>query len=140
MRYYFDSSVLVSLYLKDTNSERAIKAVERTSGAPLFTQLHAIEITNATQLAHFQKRISSDQSISALSAIDADIESGALERAHLHWSVTIRTALDLSRRFSAKYGCRTLDLMHLAAATTLKADKFITFDKRQTAVAAALGF
>jgi len=140
MRCYFDSSVLVSLYLKDSNSERAINAVGRTIGAPLYTQLHAIEITNAAQLAHFQNRISSDQAISALSVIDADIESGALERVHLHWSMTIRAALDLSRRFSAKYGCRTLDVMHLAAATTLKVDNFITFDKRQAAVARELGF
>ena len=46
-------------------------------------------------------------------------------------------ALILSRRYSAKLGTRTLDLLHVAAALVLKPEVFYTFDMRQHKLARA---
>lgn len=36
-------------------------------------------------------------------------------------------------------GCRTLDILHVACATVLNADVFVTYDKRQRALALVAG-
>ena len=46
-----------------------------------------------------------------------------------------RFARDLSDRHSEMIGCRTLDLLHVAAALSLGVKTFVTFDERQRAVA-----
>ncbi len=48
-----------------------------------------------------------------------------------YWELT----RELSSRHPAKIGCRTLDLVHAAAALALGATAFVTFDARQKEVA-----
>jgi predicted nucleic acid-binding protein len=43
----------------------------------------------------------------------------------------------LSLRHSAKFGTRTLDLLHVASALILKPEVFYTFDERQRKLARA---
>ena len=46
---------------------------------------------------------------------------------------------ELSAGYSATLGCRTLDIIRVAAALVIGANKFITFDGRQGALAKQVG-
>jgi predicted nucleic acid-binding protein len=46
---------------------------------------------------------------------------------------------ELTESLSAQLGCRTLDVLHVAAALVLHATEFVTLDERQRRLAAAAG-
>jgi len=57
----------------------------------------------------------------------------------LDWSEIFNHAVDLSEKHTAMTGARSLDIMHIAAALSIKAEKFLTVDGRQTEVARLAG-
>jgi predicted nucleic acid-binding protein len=48
-------------------------------------------------------------------------------------------ASQLSNRHALEIGVRYLDMLHVASAVLLKADRFLTFDLRQRRLAKAVG-
>ena len=62
-------------------------------------------------------------------------QAARIFRAEPLTSAVWEKALLLARRYSAKLGTRTLDLLHLASVLILKPDVFYTFDKRQRKLA-----
>jgi len=54
-------------------------------------------------------------------------------------SETFNYAVDLSEKHTAMTGARSLDILHIAAALSIKADKFLTLDGRQVEVAKLAG-
>jgi predicted nucleic acid-binding protein len=48
-------------------------------------------------------------------------------------------ANELSDNYSANLGCRTLDIIHVAAAILIGAREFVTFDARQAEMAKQAG-
>jgi predicted nucleic acid-binding protein len=50
-----------------------------------------------------------------------------------------REAEDLGATHAERLGVRSIDLLHVALALTLKATDFLTFDTRQATVAKAAG-
>ena len=71
----------------------------------------------------------------ALAALDDDFGQGRYVVADLLWRATLNTAADLSRQFTRKLGCRSLDILHVAGALELKCRSFLTFDVRQQQLA-----
>jgi predicted nucleic acid-binding protein len=57
----------------------------------------------------------------------------------VNWPVALRLAALLSERHSATIGTRSLDVLHVAVARSLRAGEFVTFDARQRTLALALG-
>jgi predicted nucleic acid-binding protein len=49
------------------------------------------------------------------------------------------TSIDLSKKHSATIGSRSLDILHVASALSINADRFLTFDDRQTRLAELAG-
>lgn len=49
------------------------------------------------------------------------------------------TSITLAREHGPRLGMRTLDSLHVACAIELKAERFWTFDERQTRLAEAVG-
>ena len=60
-------------------------------------------------------------------------------RTAMKWPAVFRLATRLSERHSASYGTRSLDILHVAAATVMRVEHFVSFDARQRVLAAALG-
>jgi len=52
---------------------------------------------------------------------------------------TFKYAIDLSRRHTKKTGSRSLDILHVASALSIKADRFLTLDERQSRLASLTG-
>jgi predicted nucleic acid-binding protein len=55
------------------------------------------------------------------------------------WPTIFRRAAELASSETATLGTRSFDILHVACAETLGAHEFLTFDRRQSSLAAKLG-
>jgi predicted nucleic acid-binding protein len=139
MSDYADSSFLVSCYVVDVNTPRA-KTHLSTTGTPLvFTALHALEVRNAFKLGVFRGLLTGSEAAAAWANVAQDLRSGRLVKTVVKWPIAFRLAARLSERHSMTTGTRSLDVLHVAAAKALRASRFVSFDTRQRALAAAVG-
>jgi predicted nucleic acid-binding protein len=139
MSHYADSSFLASCYLSDANTPRA-KAYLLGAGLPLvFTALQSLEVRNAFQLGVFRGLFSASDASSAQANLERDLRTGRLVRKAVKWPLAFRIASHLSQRHSSLTGTRSLDVLHVAAAKSLRAKAFISFDERQRKLASAVG-
>ncbi len=139
MNHYADSSFLVSCYIPDTNNAKA-KAWLSRAGSPLvFTALHNLEVRNAFKLGVFRRLFSAAEADATWADLEKDLRAGRLVKTTVNWSTAFRIAAQLSERHSAVVGSRSLDILHIAAAKTLGAVEFLSFDTRQKLLATAVG-
>jgi predicted nucleic acid-binding protein len=73
-----------------------------------------------------------------LDLFSKDIAKGILRLTPLSTAVLAR-ARQVARSHTPKLGTRGLDVLHVASALVFGADVFFTFDRRQAALAAAVG-
>jgi len=139
MSHYADSSFLASCYVVDAHTPRAKSALARIHAPLVFTALHALEVRNAFQLGVFRGLLSSAEAAAAWGNLEADLTTGRLVRTVVKWPNAFRVAARLSERHSATIGTRSLDILHVASARTLRAAEFVSFDARQLGLAAAVG-
>jgi hypothetical protein len=104
-----------------------------------FTALHRLELRNALALAVFQHRLTLVQAQAVWQDVTNDLRAGLLVVTPLRWYALLRQAAQLSLRHTPTTGCRSLDVLHVAAAQRLGATELLTFDSRQRALATALG-
>ena len=139
MKHCADSSFLVSCYLADASTARA-KAWLLSANASLpFTDLHALEVPNALRLGVFRKIISQREATAAQADVESDLVAGRLVEVQTDWPSVFRVAIRLSEQNSTTIGSRSLDILHVAAAKTLRAAEFVSFDARQRTLAACAG-
>ena len=138
MSTYADTSFLVSLYVFDDNSSHASASIPHISLPFLLTPLLETEIVNAFYLRIFRKDSSEKQIRTSLELFGKDVRAGVFELKSFS-SEIFRQAAQTSARRTAKFGTRTLDLLHVASAVSLQADKFSTFDRKQAELARAEG-
>ncbi len=141
---YADASFLVSLYLRDRNSAAAASLVQKPRLALPLTSLQRHELRNALRLAVFRTReapvpVTELDARNALAQIDADLLTGNLVDVALPWTETMAEAERLGKGYTMTLGVRGMDLLNVAAAVATKAQVFLTFDGRQTALAKAAG-
>lgn len=136
---YVDTSVIVKLYIREKYSVEVSNWIRKNNEAIPLTQFHDLEFTNAIYLKQFRMEMTDDQVYYVLSKFDSHQESGIYYRPQLNWPNTIRFALDLARNHTRNTGSRTLDILHVASALAIKANRFLTLDKRQSALAELAG-
>ena len=136
---YADTSFLVSLYVQDANTARAVAAVESGATPLVFTPLIRHELRNALRLCVFRRQITAAQRESALHDMEADAEAGVLHIAPVDWPKVFAHAETLGRNHSEALGTRGMDILHVACALALRAKRFATFDDRQRQLAELAG-
>ncbi len=136
MKAYCDTSFLVSLYTPDANSVPAAHQFSRTRGALLISPLCELELTNALQLRLFRKELTAGEVTAAEAAYRSDLAAG-LYSSHPVSAAVFEKACQLSRKHSSRLGCRSLDILHVAAALVARAKVLHTFDESQRKLAAA---
>jgi hypothetical protein len=104
----------------------------------LLTDIGKIEILNAIGLRLFRKELRPAQAKEAYGLFRQDAESGVVQIVPLAAAAYDR-AEQIARARTPLLGTRTLDVLHVAAALALKADRFYTFDQKQAALATAVG-
>ncbi|MDL1978889.1 MAG: type II toxin-antitoxin system VapC family toxin [Deltaproteobacteria bacterium] len=136
---YVDTSVIVKLYIKEEHSLDVSNWLKENNEAIPLTTFHELEFNNAINLKKFRTEITTDE-IRFIMAKFAEHESkGVFYRPQTSWSDTFKYAVDLSRKHTSTTGSRTLDILHVASALSIKADRFLTFDARQSKLAALSG-
>ena len=136
---YADPSALLKLYIHERESAAMSAWRIRTRGPLALTQHGRLEVTNGIGLAAFRRAISLEAAADALASFDEDWAEGRYIHADVLWRATLRRAADLSRRYTADLGSRSLDVLHVATALELGLPHFVTFDRRQQQLARATG-
>jgi len=139
MSLYADTSLLVSYYVNDANSARAQALIHAVIDPLIFSGLHRLELRNALQLGVFRQLLTPAQSQAAWINVEKDIRADRLFPQPVNWVPVFRTAAQLAMRHSAGLGCRSLDILHVAAARRMAATEFFSFDGRQRSLARLLG-
>lgn len=74
-----------------------------------------------------------------LTNVDKHEIKGVFHRPQINWADAFFLAMDISRKHTEKTGSRSLDIMHVATALTIGADRFLTLDERQSKLALIAG-
>ena len=136
---YADTSLLVSLYLADSNTPAALTAVTAAAQPLILSSWQQFELENALQLRLFRRESSRADLAAAEARLSEDLAAGMLIAVPLAVASVLPVARQLAARHTALIGTRAFDVFHVAAALHLKAARFLTFDARQLALARAAG-
>jgi predicted nucleic acid-binding protein len=74
-----------------------------------------------------------------MSRFEEHEKSGIYYRPQFDWSAIFIHAIDLSKKHLASIGSKSLDILHVASALSINADRFLTLDDRQNRLAALVG-
>lgn len=135
---YFDSSALVTIYVTGPFSVRTREEVQK-SGNVAFTQLHELEVRNALRALHGRKSLTLSQLQKFEALLDEDLRAGRLAATGLDLTAVFGRATQLSAAHTSRLLCRSLDILHIAAALELGATHMVSGDERQLALASATG-
>jgi len=136
---YFDTGVALKLVVNEPLSERTRQFVTERKAAVPISRLHEVEIQNSLQALTFRKLID-DQQLAAAQSVLADLfRSGRFRRIDVSIDRMAAEALSLASIVTRITGCRTLDLMHVAAAKLWGAREFVSTDARQIQAASLCG-
>ena len=139
MDAYFDSAIIAKLYVQELTSRDAIRLVGGYAAPYGLTQWQMLEVKNAIRLKAFRGEITAAEMTQSTVAFEQDIATGRWRRPHYSAAFVEQKAEELSASHTVTLGCRTLDIIHVAAALILGAKEFVTFDTRQAALAKQAG-
>ena len=136
MRIYLNTSFLISLYSPDVNSSAAAEAVAAANHVHLVSTLTELEALNALDLRVFRKEISAGQAKSSSRDFEQDLSRRVFQLVRLPDAAFSR-ARQISREMTARLGTRSADVLHVAAAVELQAERLYSFDHQQRKLARA---
>jgi predicted nucleic acid-binding protein len=136
---YVDTSVIVKLYIREELSREASNWLKMNNEAVPITRFHELEFINAIQLKQFRSEITKDETLCIFSKFNEYENMGIFYRPQMDWSEIFKYAVDISKKHTATIGARSLDILHIASALSIKAENFLTVDGRQSEVAAHAG-
>ena len=135
---YADTSFIAPLYVPDVHSPAAAAVMARANGPVLITALCDVEMSNAIELRYHRKEITRQQAKAAAQAFDEDVRSGVFSLQPMP-AAMFDKAKGMARQYTHVLGTRSLDLLHVAAALSLGADTFFSFDRNQRKLARGAG-
>lgn len=136
---YFDTGVLLTLYLQEPRAADAVCLVEASSYPPTITKLHELEMRAALRQKAGRGEITLGECAILIWQMEDDLDADVLVRAVVDWPKIFASAELLSALHGARTLCRSLDLLHVASALELGAVEFCSFDQRQSSMAVAAG-
>jgi len=139
MKSYADTGFIVSLYKVETTSVAAARTMDALAAPVWLSPLGDLELRNAFQLSVFRGELSTEAAAQKRRLFEGDVANGVFVVLPVPGSALYAKAGDLADRYSACFGSRSLDLMHVATALLLGAERFLSFDERQRRVASAEG-
>ena len=139
MTAYADTGFLCSLYAPDVHTDRAVARMKRQALPLPLTWLHHVEFRHALRLRVFRGEITPSQRDASLNALLADVAGGVFAGAAPPLAEILTEAERLSAVHTEKLGTRSLDILHVSSALVLGFSVFLTFDRRQIALAKATG-
>lgn len=135
---YFDTGALVKLYIVERGSD-FVQNIARRTGAIGINPLQETELRNAILAAEGRHTVSREAARRSLDNFEEDLQTGVFIRESPEWAWIYRRADIIARQYTPRFLCRTLDILHIAAAELTGAERIITGDQRQQKLARALG-
>ena len=135
MSLYYDSGVLVKLYVREEFSDAVARFLVGRREAVIINDLHEIEMRNALRLKRFREEIDGDQLAASMAMLSSDLATRRLIRVGVDWQSVFAEAERLSVTTTIGTGVRTIDLLHVAAALNQGASGLVSLDHRQRAAA-----
>ena len=134
-----DSSFVVSLYVDDSHTKKAMAYLAANPYAIVLTAFSKTEAQHALRMCAFRGDISERQLIQALMTFERDQDEGFYEPFELEGDSLFQKTAQLSHRHALSPGTRYLDILHVASALLVKSKRFLTFDARQGRLAGSAG-
>jgi predicted nucleic acid-binding protein len=135
---YFDTGALVKLYIVERGSD-FVQNIARRTGAIGINPLQETELRNAILAAEGRRTVSREAARRSLDNFEEDLQNGVFIRESPEWAWVYRRADILARQYTPRFLCRTLDILHIAAAELSGAERIVTGDQRQQKLAKATG-
>ncbi len=139
MAIYADTSFLVPVYSPEEDSLRVLRWFQKSRAGLPFTPLHRLELRTALRLRVFRGEITVDQRSEAFRELNSDLLDNILVHTPIVWTEAFRLSEELATSYVETLGVRSMDLLHVAIARSLKARDFLTLDSRQKELALAAG-
>ncbi len=136
---YFDTGVLLKLYLPEPRAAEAVAFVDASTNNPPVTCLHELEMLSALRQKVGRGELMQTECDALIAQVESDLTTGVNERVTVSWPDVFATAEALSAAHGGGTLCRSLDTLHVALALELGATEFCTFDQRQSRMAEAAG-
>jgi predicted nucleic acid-binding protein len=139
LKVYFDPGLLLKLYSLEPNSAGAVTLIQSHGTPIVFCQLQQTELWNALYRKAARNETDRRQLAKSLKRIQFDLDHSVLQISHLEWPEVWTKADRLTAKYAMTTQCRTLDVLHVAAAMQLGIKTFGTTDVRQMVVARKAG-
>ena len=130
MVIYLDTSALIKLYIREDGSEAVQRLVESQDDPLPIWELQEAELINALRLKVFWGDISDSQADDQIALFD-DRKRRGLYHTPLIDRAEVNTTFRRLSRETSRFGCRTMDILHVACALQLSPNAFISFDQPQ---------
>ena len=135
---YLDTSAFIKLYIREEHSEAVNKMVIRQDEPLPVWFLHTLEMRNAFNLKLFRKELMQADVDNLTKLFHDRLQSGIYAAPRLEIGDLAATAIPFTSH-TRRLGCRSLDILHVAAAKLIGARRFVTFDDRQRSLAETVG-
>lgn len=136
---YADTSILASLLMSDSNSEKAMELTSVQCVPLLLNRLLKLEVCNAIRLRVADGDVDESMAAESWDKFEGMERSGFCAVREPDWDRVMRRSIGMSRAHSSEKRTRTFDIVHVAAALEMGSKEFWSFDKRQRALALEVG-
>lgn len=142
---YPDTSFLFSFYLPQSNSAAAAAYALKAREPLNLTELVCYEFRQAIRFQTWRNSQRPSDGITvadgqtALLQLEDDLNNGVALLHPCSLRDVLARAEELSARHTARRGHRGFDILHVATALVLNAEKLLTFDQNQRVLAEAAG-
>ena len=144
MNLYVDANALVRLYLQSPDCGKIARAIGKDI-VPV-TELVRFEVTNAIERMIFESREGAFWRMTPEMGMVAQGDFAHQQKTAQFLKLVPLTFADIEtefdslvRRFTAKHGFRTYDIIHVASALKLGCRRFLSFDAKANALAKIAG-
>ena len=136
---FVDTSAIVKLYIKEPGSVQVSEWLKKNNEPIPLTGLIELEFINALKLKQFRDEINSDEFEKIVSLLYEHEKKGVYYRPTMDWPNVFSFAFGLSKNHTQDCGARSLDIVHVGSALTIKAETFLTLDVKQAQLADKAG-
>jgi len=111
----------------------------QSSIIPLLTPFNRFEFYNALRLSEFRRLLPKKHAALLIAAFEKDLATEYFTEVFCNLAMVVAEAQHLSASYVTQEGHRAFDILHVAAALHLRAEIFLTFDKKQQTLAKSQG-
>jgi len=135
---YLDTSAFIKLYFLEEGSDFVQHCVTGQDEPLPVWEIQEAEFINACRLKVFWRDITSEQADQQIRLFEQRMRRGQYFVPEIDRGMLLSSFRTLSRQ-TPQFGCRTMDILHVACALQLAPLRFVSYDERQRSLAAHAG-